>query len=78
MQAALKRHLDPRSLDFVFVTRDAEGLRQALTSGAPSPIAYPSPKPAEVLETDAQIARWPLPIDPKAVEITPADGFMDR
>jgi zinc protease len=75
---AVRRHLDPKRLSFVYVTKDAQGLSQKLTSGAPSPIAYPTPKPKAVLAVDPAIASFPLPIDPAQVRIEPAQGFMQR
>ena len=46
-------NLDPKALNFVFVTKNAEGLRDALTSQAPSPIVYATPKPPEVVAAGA-------------------------
>lgn len=76
VQAAVKRHVSLARLDFAFVTRDAKGLTAQLASGAPSPIAYPSPKAADVLETDKAIIAFPLPIHSEAIQTAPADQFM--
>lgn len=78
VHAAVKRHLSLARLDFAYVTQDAEGLTAQLTSGQPSPIEYPSPKPAEVLEVDKAIVGFPLPIHPDAIQTAPADQFMAR
>jgi zinc protease len=78
MQAALKRHLDPTALNFVYVTKDAAGLKAKLTGKAPSPIEYPSPKPAEVLELDKAIAPFPLPMHPELIEIVDANNVMEH
>jgi zinc protease len=78
VQAALKRHLDPARLNFVFVTRDAEGLKAALASGVPSPIAYAAPKDADVTEADAAIATRFLTLDPEQLEVLDAQAFMAR
>ena len=78
VMAAVRRHLDPKKLNFVYVAKDAQGLAEALKSGAPSPIRYPTPKAADVLAVDPQIAQVPLPIDPAQVRIEPAQGFMQR
>lgn len=76
VQRTLKKALDPAALNFVFVTKDAEGLREALTSGAPSPISYATPKPAEVLEQDKAIARQPLPMTKGRLRIIEAKDVM--
>ncbi|MBL8740753.1 MAG: hypothetical protein JNK04_06660 [Myxococcales bacterium] len=76
VQAMLKKHLDPKALNFVFVTKNAEGLRDALTSQAPSPIVYATPKPPEVLEQDKAVERQPLPMTKDRVRIIDASTVM--
>ncbi|MER2565528.1 MAG: pitrilysin family protein [Myxococcaceae bacterium] len=76
VQAMLKKHLDPKALNFVFVTKNAEGLRDALTSQAPSPIVYATPKPPEVLEQDKAVERQPLPMTKERVRIIDASTVM--
>ncbi|MBL8921011.1 MAG: insulinase family protein [Myxococcaceae bacterium] len=76
VQRALKRVLDPAALNFVFVTKDAEGLRDALTSGAPSPISYATPRPAEVLEQDKAVERQPLPMTKDRLRLIEAKDVM--
>ncbi len=78
MQQALKRHFDPKLLNFSFVTKDAAGLKAALTSKAPSPIAYPSPKPDEVLAADKEIEKFPLPMHPALIEVVGANSVMEQ
>ena len=78
VQAALRRHLRPEAFNFVFVTKDAAGLKSALVSAAPSPIQYPTPKPKDVLDADAEIGKEPLPLPPGRVEVLDAQAFMER
>ncbi len=78
VQAALKKVIDPARLDFVFVTRDADGLAKALVSGAKSPITYPSPKPDAVLKDDAIIEAFPLPMKQAATRILDATDVMQQ
>ncbi len=75
-QAAVQQYVTPAALNFVFVTRDAEGLAAALKSGQPTPITYPSPKPADVLKDDVEIAKAPLPLAPDQVRVVKAAEFM--
>ncbi|MDP1823896.1 MAG: pitrilysin family protein [Archangium sp.] len=77
-QAAVKKHFDPASLNFVFVTKDAAGLAAAIKSGKPSPISYASSKPEEVVRADTQIAMQPLPIAFEHVRIVKASEVMGR
>ena len=77
-QAAAKKHLAAGSLNFVFVTKDAEGLAAALKSGNPSPISYPNPKPDDVVKEDAVIATEALPMAVEHVRVIKATEVMAR
>ncbi len=78
VNAAIRKHLQYENIKAVFVTKDAEALKQALTSNAPSPISYPTPKPPEILEEDREISTYPLVVDPANVEIVPVDSVFQR
>ena len=69
VNAAVRKHLQYKDLQVVIVTKDAQALRKALISDAPSPITYPTPRPAEVLKEDQQIMNYPLHIRPENVRI---------
>jgi zinc protease len=73
VNAAIKRHLKPESLRVVIVTKDAEGLREALVSGKPSPITYNSPKSEEILEEDKIIEKFPIPVKLEQIAIVPVE-----
>jgi zinc protease len=68
---AIRTHLDPANLSIVFITADAAGLARALSSDAPSPIVYDSPKPAAIVEEDRMLVNKPLGIRAGAVTIVP-------
>ena len=72
VKAALGRHLHPEALTIVVVTPDAAGFVDAVVGDAPSPKAYASPKPTEITDEDAIIARLPLGIGRDQVAILPA------
>jgi zinc protease len=76
--AAVKRHLSPANLNFVFVTKDAKGLESALAENSPSPISYPSPKPDAVLKLDETIGVYPLPTHPALIQTERAQDFMEK
>ena len=69
VNAAVRKHLQYKDLQIVIVTKDAKALREALISDAPSPITYPTPRPAEVLKEDQEIIKFPLHIRPENVRI---------
>jgi zinc protease len=77
-QAAVQKSLSPASLNYVFVTKDAAGLAAALKSGKPTPITYPSPKPADVLHDDEAIAVEPIPLEVDQLQVMPAAQVMAR
>jgi zinc protease len=59
---AVRRHLRTSGLTIVMVAERGEELRQQLLTGAPSPIAYSSPKPGEIVAEDTIVERWPVPV----------------
>lgn len=56
---AIQQYLKRDTMKIAIVTKDAEGLRQAIVSNAPSPITYTSPKPPDILEEDKVIQAYP-------------------
>jgi zinc protease len=78
VNGAIKRHLQYRNLKIAIVTGDAEALRDALVRGAPTPIAYDTPKPATVLAEDREIAAFPLEIAAERVTIVPVESAFER
>jgi zinc protease len=68
---AIRKHLTVADLSIVFVTRDAEGLKRALASDAPSAISYDAAKPAALLAEDALIGRRKLNIAAERIRVTP-------
>jgi len=78
VNGAIKRHLQTANLKIAIVTGDAPGLAAALTSGAPTPISYDNPKPAEITAEDREIAAFPLGIAVDRVTIAPLDEAFER
>jgi len=76
VNAAIRRHLSFRNLQIVMVTKDAEGLRDELLSGAVAPLTYTAEKPGELLAEDRLIAARPLPLLPERVRITPVEEIF--
>lgn len=69
VDAAVRRHLGAPGMVMVFITEDAEALKQLLLSGDPTPIAYSGEQPAEVLAEDAEIAAYPIPVRAEDIRI---------
>ena len=70
---AVKQYLTTDRMRVVMITKDAAGLRDAILKGAPSPITYNSPKPADILAEDKVIERYKIPVRPDQVVIVPVD-----
>jgi zinc protease len=70
---AIRQYLKSDRMQIVMVTKDAEGLRDAILSGKPSPITYVSPKPKEITDEDKLIEAYKINVKPENVVITPIE-----
>jgi zinc protease len=70
---AIKQYLATDRMRIVMITKDAEGLRDALVKGTPSPITYNSPKPEDILAEDKIIEKYKVNVSPAQVVIVPVD-----
>ncbi|HEX9654215.1 MAG TPA: hypothetical protein VGA99_10935, partial [bacterium] len=74
----IKKHLQDKNVKFVFVTKDAEDLKNRLINNTTSPITYQAEKPAELLEEDKIIQDFKLDFRPDKVAILPvAEVFVE-
>jgi len=74
---AVKKYLSAKNLSLVYITKDAEGLRDQLVRDEPSSIKYDAPKP-ELADEDKVIGSYKLNIKPENVKITPVDAVFAR
>lgn len=77
VNAAIRTYLRPDRLQIVAVTKDAEQLKEQLASDSPSPMAYNSPKPADILEEDKIVENWPLHLRPEDITVIPVDKVFE-
>ena len=77
VNAAIKKYLSTKNMHAVIVTKDAEGLRDALVSDAPTSIKYDAPKP-ELAEEDKVIGSYKLNIKPENVKIVSVDDVFAK
>jgi zinc protease len=75
---ALKAYLSPANMHVVIVTKDAQGLRDALVSDAVSSIKYESPKPDDIIAEDKVIGAMKLDIKAENVKIVPVDEVFAK
>ena len=74
---AIKRYLKSNQMRVVIVTKDAEGLQEAIVNGKPSPITYNSAKPDDILGEDKTIEKYPIPIKREWVKVVPVEKVFD-
>jgi zinc protease len=78
VNAAVKKYIKPENAVFAFVTAHGDKLKEALTSGAPSPIDYGGvPKPDSILATDKEIEHYPLGISAGNVRVVPVTQVFE-
>src|SRR5712692_7541907 len=70
---AIKQYLKSDAMRIAIVTKDAEGLREAILSNKPSPITYNAPKPKEISDADKIIEAYRIVVKPGDVVIVPVD-----
>jgi zinc protease len=78
VNAAIKRHLASPGMSVVIVTKDADALKQALVSDAPSAIKYDGEKPQALLDEDRIIGTMKLGLAPDRVTITRIEDVFAR
>jgi zinc protease len=79
VNAAIRKHMQADRIQIAMVTSDAKGMMEAITSGAPSPVHYPSgvTMGAEILAEDKIIEAWPLAIPAANVTIIPVEAMFE-
>jgi zinc protease len=78
VNAAITRHLAGKNLSIVIITKDADALRRALVSDAPSSIKYDGQKPESLLAEDRVIGAEKLGLMPNDVTITPVSEVFAK
>jgi len=71
VNAAIRRHLKTDRLRIVMVTKNGDAIRDAILKNIPSPIAYNSPKPKEIMDEDKTIQAYKVNAKPEDVVIVP-------
>jgi len=66
---AIRQNIQTRNLWIVVITQDADGFKNKLLSGLPTPIEYPASQPQELIEEDKEIAAFPIPVEERNIRI---------
>lgn len=74
----IREHLQDEDVKFVFITKDADGLRERLINDTASTMTYGVDMPGEILEEDKIIEKYPLNFKAENVVIRPVEEvFLD-
>jgi zinc protease len=78
VNGALQKHLGPkgRPLAIAIGAPDAEQLKAALLSGAPTPKVYETQVPEDISSLDAKMVGLPLGIAPENIRVIPVDELF--
>lgn len=75
---AIRQHLQYDNMYIVFITADAEGMKQKLLGGVATPITYAGEKSAEHMTEDELIASFPIPLDEEDITILGINDVFER
>lgn len=75
---AIRKHIHPDAMKVVIITKDAEALKQKLTSDGVSTITYESGKPQALLDEDKVIGATKLGIRAENIRIIPAEDVFAK
>jgi zinc protease len=78
VNSAVRKHLRNPGMCMVFITSDAKALKGKLLSGVPTPIEYPAPKPAAVLEEDKVIQSFPIRVSEEDIRIIDINSVLEE
>ena len=72
----IRENLNSENMQYVFITSDADDLRQRLVAEQSSPMTYDADLPQEVLDEDKIISELSLDFDDEKVTIVSADDVF--
>ncbi len=78
VDATIRKYLQIEDMWMIFITKDAEGLKQKLVGGEPSPIRYPGEKPQEILEEDKIIQAFALQIPEENIHLIDINDVLEK
>ncbi|MEM9313198.1 MAG: hypothetical protein AAGA95_01110 [Pseudomonadota bacterium] len=75
VNAAIRRHLQTDDIHLVFIAKDAAELAERLVEETPSPLAYNTDQPEELLDEDAIFEKLQLGLD--EVEVISVESVFE-
>jgi zinc protease len=77
VNAVVTKYLQEDNIQFVFIAKDAQDMKQRLVSKQASPMKYNSEKTDELLKKDKFLQKFPLNINDKDVKIMAVDKVFE-
>ena len=77
VNTVISKYLQEDNIQFVFITKDAEDMKNRLVSGQDSAMKYNSDKSEELLAKDQFLQKYPLNINAQDVEIIPVEKIFE-
>jgi len=77
VNAVIEKYLQEDNIQFVFITKDAEDMKNRLVSGQDSAMTYNSDKSEKLLAKDQFLQKYPLNIAEKDVQIIPVEKVFE-
>ncbi len=77
VNAAIRRHLKTDGMRIAVVTKNGEMLREAILKNTPSPIAYNSAKPKEIMDEDKIIQTYKINVKSEDIRIVPVSQVFE-
>jgi len=78
VNAAIRKHIRATDLEIVGVAKDTDAIRSALLGEAPTPPAYNSAKPQEIMDEDKIVERFPLHLRTEDVTVVPVETVFEN
>lgn len=75
---AIRKHLSSQTMHVAIITKDAEGLKEKILSGAASPMSYDAEKPQDLLDEDQMLATYPFEVKAGNLEIIKVENVFDQ
>jgi zinc protease len=78
VNAAIKKRLQTKNTQVVFITKDAQALKQKLLKGEATTITYVGKQPESVLEEDKIIAGYPISVKESDISIINVNDALEK
>jgi zinc protease len=77
VNGAIRKYLKSDAMRIAIVTKDAEGLRDAILSNRASAITYNAPKPQGILDEDKVIQEYKINLKPADVKVVAVEKVFE-